>query len=175
MVEVVDQLGTLAKERANSLQRTSEALAGAEEGLLVIASDSCHFVKFLRVIWAVLQVRVRKGGVPAKRLLQECDLLLEIGAGLAQHLFLINKVWQERKLAGELAQSIYQEVQETRGILESLVHTVRQTREQAAAPPRISATPEMLKQRIRQVDEEGEWLKLTDAVSQLRQDSSKQE
>jgi hypothetical protein len=175
MVEVLDQLGQLAKERANSLQRTSGALAGDAEGLLVVAKDACQFAQFLAVIWSVMQMRFRKGGVPAKRLLDECDLLLEMGTGTEQHLFLINKVWQERGLTGELAQSIYNEIQETRRGLDLLVRAVREARAQAAAPPRLSATPEMLKQRIRQADEAGEWVKLTDAVSQMRQVSSKQE
>lgn len=175
MVEVLDQLDQVAKERANSLQRASEVLAGDAEGLLVIAKDSCQFAQFLAVIWSVLQLRFRKGGVAVKRLLDECDLLLEMAAGTAQRLFLIDKVWQERKLTGELAEAIHTEVQETREALDSLIRTVRETRERAAAPPRISATPEMLRQRIGQVDEAGEWVKLTDAVSRMRQASPRQE
>jgi hypothetical protein len=39
MVEVLDQLAVLTKERADSLQRTSRALAGEAEGLMIVAND----------------------------------------------------------------------------------------------------------------------------------------
>src|SRR5437016_8809579 len=107
MVEVLDKLGQLAKERADSVQRTSEALAGDPEGLLVVAKDSCNLVRLLAVIWDVLRLRLPQRGVPAKLLLQECDLLLNLSAGAGQHLALIDKVWQERVFPSEITQSIY--------------------------------------------------------------------
>jgi hypothetical protein len=175
MVEVLDKLGQLAKERADSVQRTSEALAGDAEGLLVVAKDSCNFVRLLAVIWDVMKLRLLQRGVPAKLLLQECDLLLNLSAGAGQHLALIDKVWQERVFPSDVAQPIYNEVQEARALLDSLVPVVRDTRERAATPPRISADPDELKQRIRQLDEGGEWVKLSDAVSQMRQGGSQKQ
>src|SRR5262249_37580930 len=151
---------------------TSKALAGQTEGLLIVAKDSCHFVGFLSVIWAVVQWRFRQGGVPGKRLLQECDLLLNLSAGVGKQLALIDKVWQERGLPREVAHPIYKEVEAARVSLDALVQEVHKVRERAATPPRIAVDPEKLKQRIREADEGREWVKLSDIVSQMRQGSS---
>jgi hypothetical protein len=172
MVEILDQLGEFAKERASSLERTSKALAGQAEGLLVVAEDSCNFVRFLCVIWAVVQLRFRKGGVPSKRLLQECDLLLNLGAGVGKQLALIDKVWRERGLPSEVAEPIFKEVEAAGVSLDSLLQEVHKVRELAATPPRLAADPDKLKQRIREADERGEWVKLSDMVSQMRQRGS---
>ena len=172
MVEVLDQLGELAKERAGSLERLSKALAGHAEGLLIVGEDSCNFVRFLSVLWAVVQLRFRRGGVPGKRLLQECDLFLNLSAGVGRQLALIDKVWQERGLPSEVAQPIYNEIEAARVTLDSLVQEVRKVQELAAAPPRIAADPDQLKQRIREADEGGAWVRLSDVVSQMRQHGS---
>jgi hypothetical protein len=168
MTELLDQLGQLAKERADSLHRTSKALAGEAEGFLFFAKYSCDSVRFLAAIWDAVDLRIRRGGVPAKGLIQECDLLLHVGAALRQHLQLIIDVWLERKIPGDAAHPIYHEVRETTRILDSLVQLIRETRARAAASPRISADPEVLKKRIQQADEGGEWLKLTDVVAEIR-------
>lgn len=172
MVEALDQLSQLAKERAESLERSSVAFAGEAEGLLLMASDSANFARFLSVVWAVLQMRLRKGGVPAKRVVQECDMLLEVMAGLRNRLSLISKVWQERQLPTDVAEPLYREVQEARILLDSVDKHIRGTRDHAATPPRVSADPDQLKQRIRQADEGAEWLKLADVVARMRQGSS---
>jgi hypothetical protein len=170
MVEVLDKLGQLAKERADLFNRTSKALEGQAEGLVVVVKEGGHFVAFLHLIWNVMHVRFRNGGVPARRLLQECDLLLTLSAGVRQQLAGVNKLLQERVYPGEVVQPIYQEIQTTELSLDSLVREVRDVRERAATPPRVSADPAELKQRIRQADEGKEWLKLADVVSRLRQD-----
>ena len=167
MVDVLDQLGELAKERADSLQRSSKALAGQAEGLLVVAKDSCNFVRLLSVIWTVMKLRLQRG-LPAKLLVQECGLLLDLGAGAGKQLALIDGVWQERGLPSEVARPIHDDVEAARASLDALVQDVRKIRELAAAPPRISADPTEMKQRIRQADEAGEWVKLSDVVSQMR-------
>ena len=172
MVELLDQLGRLAKERADSLQRASRALAGEDEGLLFVANDSCNFVKLLSVIWTAVKSCLLRHGVPAKFLLQECDLLLDLSAAVGQHLALIDKVWQERRLPDEVAQPVYKEVQEARAVLDALVPVVLKTREWAATPPRIAPDLDELKQRIRNADEAGEWVKLAGAVSRMRQGGS---
>jgi hypothetical protein len=173
MVEVLDQLKR-AKEQAESLQRTSEALAGEGEGLLFVAHDACNFVRLLCVIWAIMQVRFRNGGVPAKRLLQECDLLLDLGDGIGERLVLIDKLWQEQRLPTEsdMMARLYKDIQENRELLASLLQGVRQTRERAAVLPRISADPVELNQRCRQADEGEQWVKLADVVSRMRQSGS---
>jgi hypothetical protein len=172
MVEVLDKLGQLAKERADLLNRTSKALEGQAEGLVVVVKEGGHFVAFLYLIWNVMHVRFRKGGVPAKRLLQECDLLLTLADGVRQQLAGVNKVLQERVYPSEVAQPIYKEIQTTELSLDSLVREIRYIRERAATPPRVGADPEQLKQRIRQADEGKEWLKLADVVSRMQQDGS---
>jgi len=108
-----------------------------------------------------MQLRFRKGGVPGKRLLHECDLLIQLSTGAGQRLALVNKEWPARALPIEVAQPIYNEVQAARGLLDSLVRDVHKVREWAATPPRMSADPEDLKQRIKQADEGETWIKLS--------------
>jgi hypothetical protein len=172
MVEVLDELGKLAKERAESLQRTAEVLEGEPDGFVFVAKDLCNFVRFLDLIWSVMQQRFRQGGVPAKRLLQECDLLLELNTGTGQRLELINKSWQERALPGKGGQPLHDEVQIARKMLDSLFKVVHETREWAATPLRITADPDALKRRMSEADEGKAWENLSDVVLRMRQGSS---
>jgi hypothetical protein len=151
MVEVLDKLEQLAKEQ-DSIPWTADAQANEPEELLVIAT----FVSFLQRIWGVMQSRFRKGGVPAKRLLQECDLLIQLSTGMGQRLALVNKV------------SPAEQVQAVSVLLDSLVRDVNKVRERAATPPRTATDPEELKRRVKQADEGGEWVKLSDVVSRMR-------
>jgi hypothetical protein len=169
MPELLEGLEQLARERGNSLERASQELAGEPEGFLVVARETCKFIGLLSDFWAVTGVRLRKGGVPAKRLLQVCDMLLGLGEARAKELSLVVNVWPERDLPAEMAGPIYADVQAARERLDALLEDVRKTRAWAAARPRIAADPEELKRRIRQADEKGEWVSLTDAGSQTQQ------
>jgi len=171
MVDVLDKLEQLAKEQ-NSIQWTAEAQASEPEQLLFVASRSCGFARLLQIIWSVMQVRFRAGGVPGKRLLQECDLLIQLSTDVGQRLALINKDWPARALPSDVAQSIYNDLQAARRLLDSLVREVNKVREWAATPPQVSADPEELKRRIKQADKDGNWVKLSDVVSRMRQGAS---
>ena len=172
MVEVLDNLERIVKERADSIRKTSEALAGDAEGLLLVAKDSCNLVGFLQLIWRIMQERLRKGGTPAKRLRQECDLIISLSEEERQRFTLLEKKLSQGHLTSELAQPIYDEVQAAIGLLESLVHDASNARERAAAIPHVSADPEELKRRIKQADENQEWAKFADVFARGRQGSS---
>jgi hypothetical protein len=165
MPELLEGLAQLARERGHSLQRASRELTGEPEGFLIVTREVCKFVGLLSDIWATQRGRLGRGGVPAKRLLQECDLLLDVGQAPAHYLGLAVKVWHERGLPAELADPVLADVEAARGQLSALLDEVRKAREQAAAPPRISADPEGLARRIQQADEGREWVRLADAVS----------
>jgi hypothetical protein len=175
MPELLDGLEQLARERSDSLQRASRELAGEPEGFLIVAREVCKFVDLLADFWEVMELRWRNGGVPAKRLLHQCDRLLGMGEIPAHYLALVLKVWHERSLPAQMAQPTYDYVLSSQQRLNALLEKVRQTHEWATTPPRISADPEKLKQRISQADEKGEWVRIADVVSRLRQGTSPQE
>src|SRR5260370_19154983 len=172
MVEVLGRLEQLAKKEQDTIQWTSDALAGEPERLLFVASQTCSFVKLLQLLWGVIKMRFRNGGVHAKWLVQECDLLINHNADVEQRLAVISRDWPERGLSNEVGQPIYNDVQAARRALDSLARDVSKVRERAATPPRVSADPEELKRRTKQADDQGEWVKLADAVSRLRQGAS---
>ena len=87
---------------------------------MFVARRTCDFVGLLQVIWGVMQLRFRTGGTAAKRLLQECDLFIQLSTGVGQRLALINRDWPARALAIEVAQAIYNDVQAARGLLSYL-------------------------------------------------------
>jgi hypothetical protein len=165
MPELLEGLEQLTCERANSLQRASRELTAEPEGFLLVAREACKFVELLSDFWTVMGLRLRKGGVPAKRLLQASDSLIEMGAYYADYLGRVVEEWPARNLPAEMAGATYAEVQTARKRLNALVEEVRKTRGLAAAPSRISADAEELKRRIKQADEKGEWVRLADAGS----------
>src|SRR2546428_89607 len=110
MTEVLQQ----ARERADSLQRASGILTGETEGFLVFARENCGFVGLLCLIWKMMILRLRGGGVPTKLFVQECDLLLTLIATPEHFLHQIARVWHERTLPDEVAEPIYAEIQAAR-------------------------------------------------------------
>jgi hypothetical protein len=169
MPELLEGLEQLARERSDSIQRASRELSGEPEGFLIVTREMCKFVDLLSDFWDVMEMRCRSGGVPAKRLVHQCDWLLGMGEVPARYLSLIVKVWHERSLPAEMASPTYEYVQSSQERLKTLMAKVRKTREWAAAPPRLSADPEHLKQRISQADEGGAWVRMGEAVSRMRQ------
>ena len=166
MTEVLERL---ARERADSLQRASGGLTGEAEGFLIFSRETCSYLALLSLIWEVMMLRLHRGGVPAKLLVQECDLLLGFLDGPENFLHHIARVWHERSLPDELAKPIYAEVQSARERLNSLAESVRGTRELFAKAPRLVADPEELKHRVKQADEGQHWVPLRDVIAQLRQ------
>jgi hypothetical protein len=169
MPELLEGLEQLARERSDSLQRASRELTGEPEGFLIVTREVCKLVDLLTDFWDVMGMRFQNGGVAAKRLVYLCDRLLRLGEVPAHYLALVIKEWHERSLPARMAAPTYDYVHSSREHLNALMEKVHKIREWAAAPPRISADPEKLKQRISQADEKGEWVKITDAVSRMRQ------
>lgn len=169
MPELLDGLEQLARERSDSLQRATHELTGEPEGFLIVTREICKFVDLLCDFWDVMEMRFGNGGVPAKRLVYLCDRLLGMGEVPVHYLALVIKVWHERSLPARMAQPTYDYVQSSQERLNALLGKIRKTREWAAAPNRISADPEKLKQRISQADEGGEWMRIADVVSRIRQ------
>src|SRR5260370_35466908 len=120
MVEVLGRLEQLAKKEQDTIQWTSDALAGEPERLLFVASQTCSFVKLLQLIWGVIQMRFRNGGVPAKWLLQECDLLINLNADVEQRLAVIHRDWPERGLSNEVAPPFYNERKGSKRAVDSI-------------------------------------------------------
>jgi hypothetical protein len=175
MPELLEGLEQLTCERGNSLQRASRELTAEPEGFLLVAREACKFVELLCDFWTVIGLRLRKGGVPAKRLLQVADGLVKMGDFYTDYLGRVVEEWPERNLPVEWAEATYAEVQSARQRLNALMEDVRKTRGRAAAPSRISADPAELKRRIKQTDEKGEWVCLTDAGSRIGQGGSQKQ
>ena len=171
MPELLAGLEQLARERSDSLQRASRELAGEPEGFSIITRELCKFVELLSDFWHVMEARCRNGGVPAKRLVHQCDWLLGVGEVSARHLALVVKVWHERSLPASSAQPTYESVRSSQDRLNALMGKVRKTREWAVAPSRIAADLEEVKKRIVQADEGREWMRIADVVSRMRQES----
>jgi hypothetical protein len=169
MPELLEGLEQLARERGDSLQRASKELTGEPEGFLIVTREVCKFVDLLADFWDVMEMRFQNGGVPARRLLHQCDRLLSLAEAPAHYLALVIKVWQERNLPPRMAQPTYDYAQSSQERLNALLGKIRKARDWAAVPPRIDADPEQLKQRVRQADEGREWVRIADAVSRLRQ------
>lgn len=169
MPELLEGLEQLAREHSDTLQRASRELTGEPEGFLIVTREVCKYVDFLCDFWDVIEMRLRNGGISAKRLVQQCDRLLSMGEVPAHYLALVIKVWRERSLPSPMAQPTYDYVRLSQERLNALLAKARKAREWAATPPRISADPEKIKQRISQADEKGEWVRIADAVSRMRQ------
>jgi hypothetical protein len=169
MPELLEGLEQLARERDDSLQRASKELIKEPEGFLIAVRETCKLVETLSDFWDVMGLMLRRGGVSAKRLLRACDMLVQMSDYYSDFLGRAVEEWPERNLPGERVETIYADTLSARKRLDALMEDVRKTRERAAMPPRISADPEELKQRIKQADEGGKWMNLTDAVSQIRQ------
>ena len=167
MTEVLEKM---ARDRADYLKNASGRLTGEAAGFLAFAQENCNFVRLLSLIWQVELLRLQKGGVPAKLLLNECDLLLTLIAAPEHFLRLIARVWQERCLPEEIAQPIHADVVASRSSLESLFQQVQRLRAAAATPAQISVDAEQLKQRVQKADEENEWMPLREAVARMRQE-----
>lgn len=170
MPELLAGLEQLARERSDSLQRASRELAGEPEGFLIVTRELCNFVELLTDFWDVMVARCCNGGVPAKRLIHQCEWLLKVGEVSARHLALVVKVWHERSLPTSSAQTTYDSVRSSQDRLNALMGKVRKTRQWAGTPPRVAAEPEEVKKRIVQADEGREWMRIADVVSRMRQE-----
>jgi len=168
MTEVLEKM---ARDRADYLKSASERLTGEAVGFLAFAQENCNFVRLLSLIWQVELLRLQKGGASAKLFLNECDLLLTLIAAPEHFLRLIARVWQERRLPEEIAQSIYADVEAARSSLEALSQQLQKLRAAAATPTEVSVDAEQLKQRVRKADEEKEWIPLREMVARMRQES----
>jgi hypothetical protein len=157
------------RERAASLQRASEALTGEPEEFLALALDNCNHFALLSVTWEVIMRRFHQGGLPAKLLVSQCDLLLYLVADLANNLKLVVQQWQVRQDLDQIAREIHTALPSVQARLAGLDQDVRKVRDWAATPPRISADAEVLKRRILQADERKEWVRLADVIPQMRQ------
>jgi hypothetical protein len=169
MTEVLKGVERVARERVESLQRESGALAGEAEGFLLFAHENCQLVRLLSFVWTVMIYRLQQGGAPAQFLLEECKLLLTLACVPEGFLSHIARVWHQRTLPEELANPIYAEVKSARQRLDALVREIRNAQERVSTIPKVSANPEDLKQRINQADERQEWLPLRDVVTKMRQ------
>jgi hypothetical protein len=169
MPELLEGLEQLTLERSNSVLRVSRELAGEPEGFLIVTNEICKFIDLVCDIWDVIEMRLRSGGLPAKRLVVICERLISAVEKPADELIQATKVWHKRSLPSGMAQRVYNHVESTQARLNTFLEKVRKARELSAIPPRISADPEKLKQRISQADEEGKWMRLADVVSRIRQ------
>jgi hypothetical protein len=167
MTEVLEQL----REQANSIERASGVLTGETEAFLAFADQNALFVAHFATIWQVMMHRFSTGGVPAKRFIDECDVLLTLLVAPARFLEQIAQVWRERNLPQEVAEPIHAKVKSARSQLESLRQRIGEIIARVATPPRVSADPEELKRCIKQADEGHEWLPLRDAIATMRRTS----
>jgi hypothetical protein len=161
MPELLEGLEELARQRGSSLERASRELTEEPEGFLIVAREACGFVELLSYFWEVIKRRLRKGGVPAKELLQRCDTLLKMHDPPAEYLSRVIAAWHEKTLPPEMAEETYADVLSARERLDALTEDVRKARAGAAAPPRISADLEEVKRRIKQTDDGGGWVNLS--------------
>ena len=138
------------------------------QGLLLAARAIGKFVEVLSHYWDALQRPLHTGGFPAKLFPLECDKLVTMGEVPARLLDSFREKWRELLPPPEDAASVYQEAQTAREQLDALMKVIRTARERAAAPNSVSADPEELKRRIREVDDKGEWVRLPATASRLR-------
>jgi hypothetical protein len=166
-----DVLEQLAQEWGESLRRASLTLprdsAEARFVLRVVAS----FVSTLSAGWEVLKESAKRGGLPGKRLLRTCDLLLSMAATPDEALRRVEEFCAEERVPpvepAELA-LLRAELEAGRQRLQALVRELQKVRPLLAEPPRISASPEDLKRRAERADREGEWVPMREAIARRK-------
>lgn len=162
---MVEALERFAKEQTDALQRASATLTGETEGFLAFALHTCQQADLLDFLWQAMLRRLGTGGVPARLVVSECDLLLDLVEVPKAFLEQANKVWKERRLPDDLAGPILTKVETARQQLASLTDAVHKCRARFVIPPRISPSLEEVEQRVQRADEDRTWVPLRDVAS----------
>jgi hypothetical protein len=173
MDAVLDRLEE-AHKQADALRAAWEAPLDDDEAFLATAVKVCHFIDILAMIWAVVLVRLHRGGAPNRLLEKESALLLGLSRDVAPHLERIARDQHARVLPADVANPLKAQIQEAQSRLAIVIQRAESVHRHASRPPYITADPEQVKRLAQEADEKKEWLPLRDVVAKMREAGKKE-
>jgi hypothetical protein len=155
-----DGLEQKAREQGELLRSGREKLSSDPESLAALIFQGIGVVNFLTFAWKLRVLGLRKGGAPAKGLLDQCDALLAVSSEPTTFLTEIARGHRLAEFPTDAADSIRADVTAAFQQLDSLVREIQQVRAWAASAFRISTDPEEIKRRVALADQKNEWITL---------------